>query len=235
MHSIRRHNLRKLIEDEENGNPAAFGRKYLFTESRLSQLLSETYRDGKNFGEKMARKIEQQCKLPLFFLDRIGPPGSPAGATGFEHLQVVVRDEGDPEFIKINKVRLRLSAGVTGFQTEPVSEHGGTLTVSREWVRQNGYAPERLIAIQVKGESMEPALYAGDMVVVNTADKTIVDGAVFALNYEGEAVVKRLSRDIGEWWLSSDNPDQRKYHRKLCRSGECIVVGRVVRKESDRI
>ncbi|MGK5080511.1 hypothetical protein [Janthinobacterium sp. HLX7-2] len=37
------------------------------------------------------------------------------------------------------------------------------------------------------------------------------------------------------WWLTSDNPDQRKYHRKLCRGNECLIVGRVVRKESDRI
>ncbi len=53
------------------------------------------------------------------------------------------------------------------------------------------------------------------MVIINTADKRPADGIVFAINYEGEPVVKRMARDIGEWWLTSDNPDQRKYHRKL--------------------
>jgi SOS-response transcriptional repressor LexA len=48
-------------------------------------------------------------------------------------------------------------------------------------------------------------------------------------------VIKRLARDAGDWWLTSDNPDQRKYHRKVCRGEACIVIGRVVRKESERI
>lgn len=82
---------------------------------------------------------------------------------------------------------------------------------------------------------MEPSLYEDDVVVLNTADKRPVDGSVFAVNYEGEAVVKRFSRDAGEWWLTSDNPDQRKHHRKVCRGDACIIIGRVVRKESDRI
>ena len=48
-------------------------------------------------------------------------------------------------------------------------------------------------------------------------------------------MVKRLTRDAGQWWLTSDNPDQRRYHRKLCKGAECLLIGRVVRKESDRI
>ena len=63
----------------------------------------------------------------------------------------------------------------------------------------------------------------------------MVDGSVYAFNDEGEAVVKRLSRDAGQWWLTSDNSDQRKYHRKLCNKGDCLVIGKVVRKESDQI
>ena len=51
------------------------------------------------------------------------------------------------------------------------------------------------------------------------------------MNYEGEAVIKRLTRDAGQWWLSSDNLDQRRFYRKSCRGGECIVVGRVVRRD----
>jgi phage repressor protein C with HTH and peptisase S24 domain len=92
-----------------------------------------------------------------------------------------------------------------------------------------------LLAIVVRGESMEPALFEGDVIVVNTADKTLVDGTVYAVNYEGEVVVKRMVRDAGMWWLTSDNSDQRKYHRKSCKGAECIVIGKVVRKESTHI
>lgn len=165
----------------------------------------------------------------LLYGDNWGAMGVPGAA------QVVTSDPDDPEFVQIPMVKLRLSAGVTGFQTEPDRREGGTLGMRRSWVERSGLNPAKLIAIQVKGDSMEPSLYENDIVVINTADTRPVDGAVFAVNYEGEAVVKRFSRDAGEWWLTSDSPDQRKHHRKICRGEACIIIGRVVRKESDRI
>lgn len=155
-----------------------------------------------------------------------GVPGS---------LRVVSAEHDDDGFVQIPMVKLRLSAGITGFQTEPERRDGGTLGMRRTWLERHQYNPTHLIAIYVKGESMEPSLYAGDIVVINTLDTKLVDGAVYAFNYEGEAVVKRLARDAGQWWLTSDNVDNAKYHRKLCQGAECIVIGRVVRKESDRI
>ncbi|UOD31693.1 helix-turn-helix domain-containing protein [Massilia violaceinigra] len=148
---------------------------------------------------------------------------------------VVVAEDGDPRFVKIKMVTLRLSAGISGFQADPEHDPGSTLPLDAGWLGRNHYVAERLVATRVKGESMEPTLYDGDIIVINTADNRPADGAVFAVNYEGEAVVKRLSRDAGDWWLESDNSDKRKYHRKVCRGSDCIIVGRVVRKESDRI
>lgn len=150
-------------------------------------------------------------------------------------LPVRAADNDDAEFVQIQMVKLRLSAGLTGFQTEPEGRDGGTLGMRRNWIERNNLHAAHLIAILVKGESMEPSLYEDDIVIINTLDTKPVDGAVYAFNYEGEAVVKRLARDAGQWWLTSDNPDQRRYHRKLCNGSACILIGRVVRKESDRI
>jgi len=152
-----------------------------------------------------------------------------------QFLRVRAAEDDDDDFVQIPMVRLRLQAGVTGFQTEPDRRDGGTMGIRRTWIERNGYSPNKLIAVQVKGESMEPGLYDRDVVVINTADTRPVDGVVYAINYEGEAVIKRMARDAGMWWLTSDNPDQRKYHRKSVRGNECIIIGRVVRKESDRI
>lgn len=149
--------------------------------------------------------------------------------------RVVLAEENDPAFTQIKMVKLRLSAGIMGFQADPDYSDGGTLSVPSRWIERRLLIPEKLVAIRVKGESMEPSLYEDDVVVVNTADTKLVDGQVYAVNYEGEAVVKRLTRDAGKWWLSSDNPDQRRYHRKLCQGDLCMIVGRVVRKESERI
>jgi phage repressor protein C with HTH and peptisase S24 domain len=149
-------------------------------------------------------------------------------------IRVVAAEEASPDVVPIQKVKLRLSAGISGFQVEPENHDGTTLLVSRTWLDRNGYLPDKLIAIRVRGESMEPTLYEDDLVIVNTADTKAIDGQVYAVNYEGEPVIKRMSRDIGRWWLTSDNSDQRKYARKSCEGSECIVVGRVVKRESER-
>jgi phage repressor protein C with HTH and peptisase S24 domain len=109
------------------------------------------------------------------------------------------------------------------------------MTFHKSWFVKNGYSPDKLVAVKVRGESMETTLHENDTVVVNTADRTPKDGEVFAVNYEGEAVIKRMVRDIGQWWLSSDNPDQRKYHRKVCQGDACIIIGKVILHQTERI
>jgi phage repressor protein C with HTH and peptisase S24 domain len=144
-------------------------------------------------------------------------------------------DANDPSLTQIMKVKFKVQAGITGFQVEPEESDGDTMGVPTEWIRSERFSKQDLKAIIVRGESMEPALFDGDVIVVNTADKSLVDGTVYAVNYEGEVVVKRMVRDAGMWWLTSDNSDQRKYHRKSCKGAECIVIGKVVRKESTHI
>lgn len=150
-------------------------------------------------------------------------------------MRVRAAGEDDPALTLIPKVRLRLSAGINGFELEPERYDGSTTAVPTHWIERNNFYRDNLIAIRVKGESMEPTLYEDDLVVINIADKKMVDGHVYAFNYEGEPVVKRLERDGGQWWLKSDNQDQRKYGRKMCRGEACIIIGRVVRKESERL
>lgn len=151
---------------------------------------------------------------------------------GFRPVKVVADD--DPYFTHIPKVKLKLSAGISGFEVEPEEYDGSTTAVPTAWVERSGYNKERLISTHVRGESMEPTFYEGDLVVLNTADTEPVDGGVYAINYEGEPLIKRMERDAGHWWLKSDNLDQRKHGRKVCQGDACIIVGRVVRKESTR-
>ena len=154
------------------------------------------------------------------------PPGA---------MRVMVDDHDDRNFYHIKKVKLQLRAGVTGFQTVPDIYDGETISLRKNWVDRKGLHPAALFAMTVVGESMEPSLYEGDVVVIDTADKVMKDGEVYAFNYDGESVIKRLIRERGEWWLFSDNPDQARHRPKGCRSGDCGIIGRVVRRETDHI
>lgn len=165
--------------------------------------------------------------------DLAAPPDAMEGLKPGSFMRVDAAGQGDQRFTLIPKVRLRLTAGISGFEVEPEPFDGTTAAVPTDWIERNGYDRSKLIAIVVRGESMETTFYEGDLVTVNTADQKLVDGAVYAINYEGEPVVKRLTRDAGQWWLTSDNPDQRRYYRRTCDESTKII-GRVVRKESER-
>lgn len=221
---IRRENLRRWVA--KNGTPA-----------KEKSLFSQLKANG-SFGERVARRLEQQYGMGDGYLDR--DPDQSSGSQNVIELipgAMRVRAAGpdDPDLVQIMKVRLKVQAGITGFQVEPEHYDGETQGVPRKWIEREGLSQDSLLSIVVKGESMEPALYDGDVIVVNTRDTKPVDGAVYVVNYEGEAVVKRMVRDAGQWWLASDNADQRKYHRKHCKGAECIVIGKVVRKESTHI
>lgn len=142
--------------------------------------------------------------------------------------------ENNPDYPAIRRVTFRLSAGASGFGIQYRDEQGAPIVFQRQWYESRGLRPEKLFAVGVSNGSMEPGLYHGDTVVVNTESVTPKDGVVFAVNYEGEMVIKRLIRDAGQWWLSSDNPDQHRYPRKVCHEN-CHLIGEVVHKQSERI
>lgn len=198
--------------------------------------VSYWFADTNGIEAEAARKLSRFLEVDPVWLEKGEGNPEPREVASLPGVRKVTSlEKDDPEFVQIPMVKLRLQAGMTGFQTEPERRDGGTLGMRKAWIDRHGYNPDQLVAILVKGDSMETALHEDDVVVIDTADTKLVDGVVYAFNYEGEAVVKRLSRDAGMWWLTSDNPDQRKYHRKSVQGNECIVIGRVVRKESDRI
>ena len=152
-------------------------------------------------------------------------------------IQTIEEDVESSDAVRIRRVKLKLSAGIVGFQIDQNVEDDNENPVffKRRWLEAQGLRHESLIALRVNGQSMEPGLYEGDTVTINTADTKPVDGAVYAVNYEGEDVIKRLVRDMGFWWLVSDNPDQRRYPRKQCANEMCILIGKVIHKQSIHI
>jgi phage repressor protein C with HTH and peptisase S24 domain len=149
-----------------------------------------------------------------------------------KQINPILDEESD--FIGIKRVEFMLSAGIKGFAIEPLDGDLAPIFFRKDWLLKRGWDASHLHAIEVHGESMETGLYEGDLVVVNSADTKLIDGEVYAANYEGELVIKRFIRESGEWWLTSDNPDKRRYPKKLADEN-CFIIGRVVHKQSERI
>lgn len=142
--------------------------------------------------------------------------------------------EMTPGIVAVKKHKFTLSAGITGFAIDTDQETGKPIFFRQSWLEEKHLDPDKLIAVKVCSQSMEPTLWHGDLVVVNTADTQPVNGECFACNFEGELVIKRLRREHGEWWAYSDNPDKIRYPANQC-NGEVIVLGRIVYKQSEKI
>lgn len=137
----------------------------------------------------------------------------------------LIRVGEEPDTIPIRRVKLKLRAGIAGYETEPEMDDGGVLHMPRNVIEKNNFIPHMLLAVTVSGCSMEPLLFEDDVVVVNTADRKPVDRELFAVNFNGEACVKQLWKNGGQWFLRSMNPD---HGPVSVRSGQCDIVGRVV-------
>lgn len=136
-----------------------------------------------------------------------------------------VRVGDEPDTVPVRRVTLKLHAGVTGFETEPELEDGGVLHMPRAVIDAHRLVPHQLLAIRVRGQSMEPMMFEDDIVVVNTGDKQPATREIYAVNFNGEALVKQLVKRNNEWFLQSMNPD---FGPINVRSGQCSIVGRVV-------
>lgn len=154
-----------------------------------------------------------------------GPDSAPA--------PLVVEDD-DAVYASVRTVKLRVSAGIAGFAVDVDEMPGQPIFFRRDWLRLRGFNPAKLHAIKVRGRSMEPTLYAEDMIVFNEADTTPRDGDVFVINFAGEVVVKRLIKEGPVWWMHSDNTDQQRYPRVRCDE-HCLLLGRVVHRQSETI
>jgi phage repressor protein C with HTH and peptisase S24 domain len=136
-----------------------------------------------------------------------------------------VRVGDEPNTVSVRMVTLRLRAGVSGFEVEPDLVDGGQSSVPLKVIDELNLDPQHLLALRVRGTSMEPMMFEDDVVIINTADRKPLNRELYALNWNGEALIKMLVHRNQDWYLYSMNPDNGPIN---VRSGQCSVVGRVV-------
>ena len=77
-----------------------------------------------------------------------------------------------------------------------------------EWLSRKDLIAERCAIIGVMGESMEPALPDGCVILIDRNRTRRRDGHIFVVRTKNGLIVKRLGKDEkGSWLLVSDHPD----------------------------
>lgn len=106
----------------------------------------------------------------------------------------------------------------------------GTWSMPLDYLRFELRVPKLAVRlVEVIGDSMQPTLYPGDRIMVNTADRRPSPPGIFALWDGLGLVVKRVEHipntDPLIYRISSDNPHHATYERT---EEEVNIVGRVV-------
>ena len=81
----------------------------------------------------------------------------------------------------------------------------GHLAFTKKWLRDHGLMAEELAVIEVQGDSMEPTLHGGDIVLLDLREPKLRDGDIYTLRRTDELLVKRLRKQRDNWLIVSDN------------------------------
>ena len=89
--------------------------------------------------------------------------------------------------------------------SEQIVDH---LAFREGWVRDMGLDPLHLALVKHVGDSMEPTLQHGDLVLIDLRVNAVLDDAIYALAVDEELRCKRLQRFVdGTVTVKSDNPN----------------------------
>lgn len=142
-----------------------------------------------------------------------------------------------PPLAELQVVRFCPDSSSSGYRVEAEVELDmpSMFALRYQWVWSNRIDLEYILVTRVKSTDMEPALIYGDILVVDSTPDELKDGSIYAVIYEGNVLFRRMQRDAGEWWLTSDSSDQRKYARKLYRESDVKIIGKIVLRQTDTI
>lgn len=90
---------------------------------------------------------------------------------------------------------VELSAGSGKYQV--LENQGNKLRFPKTTLKKVGVTVENAACVKVAGDSMEPVMPDGCTVGIDTGNKHVRDGDIYALDYDGQLLVKRLYRVIG--------------------------------------
>lgn len=137
-------------------------------------------------------------------------------------------------YVFVPRFNVSLSAG-NGHVVLEEMQHEQPQAFRSAWMRQKGYRSADLICVYAKGDSMMPTIRCGASVLLNTGQKAVIDGGIYALRFGDEVRIKRLyRRPDGGLIIRSDNSSE--YPDVIVTAPEMVhidIIGRAVWQGGD--
>jgi len=109
----------------------------------------------------------------------------------------------DVDLIYVPMVKARLAAGTGSFETSAEVER--RYAFRSDFLNSRGH-PSKMVLMHVAGDSMDPEIKDGDVVLIDQSQKQPVPGRVFAVGVEDLVYLKMIDTLPGKLLLKSYNP-----------------------------
>ena len=142
---------------------------------------------------------------PLYGGDTAGL--RPGGGTENATLRSMLRDirAREAQLLTYTEVPLREATGSMGGGSTETGDRTLTyLSFRTEWIRSKGN-PEYMTVIRAFGDSMDPTIPDGSVVLIDEARRQFVKNRIYYLRYNGQMYIKRLVERDGRLAIVSDN------------------------------
>ncbi|WPY94712.1 S24 family peptidase [Limimaricola variabilis] len=135
----------------------------------------------------------------------------------------------DLEYVKVDRFEVQLSAG-PGSTPNGDAEKLSPVAFRAQWMAERRLKPATCSVVAVRGDSMEPGLSDGDLVLLDRGERPFVNSRVYGLvDIDGEIRVKRVEKvGGGQILLRSDNPTFETEVRGPEDARHVKIIGRVV-------
>lgn len=157
-------------------------------------------------GANVSRQLKGVRQTPKPFNDKTTPPDG---------------------FILVPHYDVEAAAGAgTVIHSEQVVD---SLAFRAQWIKELGLTPDALALISTRGDSMEPTLHPGDLLLIDLSSAAVCEDAIYAIQNDGSLVVKRVQKMFdGSMLIKSDNPAYREQVIEKERLETVRIIGRVV-------
>jgi len=106
------------------------------------------------------------------------------------------------QIVMVPMVEARLSAGTGSFENGGKIERYYAFRLDFLWRKG---VPSQMVLMRVSGDSMEPEIKDGDVVLIDQNQKTPIPGKLYAVGVEDMVYIKEVNAEPGKLVLSSYN------------------------------
>lgn len=141
----------------------------------------------------------------------------------------VVGAPAGEDYVELPRLRVAAGAGPGRIAVPDGDEEPEQfLAAKASWLRSIGVNPARAEALTAVGDSMEPTIRDGDVLLVDRGVDRVVDNGIYVVVVAGAVVVKRLTlRTNGALVLRSDNERHAEEVVPPSEVHDLVIEGRV--------